>query len=40
MMKLIIVGSKGRMGQMLLTCAHRNPDLAVAGQIDLNDDLR
>lgn len=40
MTKLIIVGSKGRMGQALLTCAHRHPELQVAGQIDLGDDLR
>jgi len=40
MTKLIIVGSKGRMGQTLLTCAKRNPELQVVGQIDLGDDLR
>ena len=39
LVRLIIVGSKGRMGQMLLTCAARQPDLRVAGQIDLGDDL-
>jgi 4-hydroxy-tetrahydrodipicolinate reductase len=39
MTKLIIVGSKGRMGQALLACANRNPELEVAGQIDLGDDL-
>lgn len=39
MTRLIIVGSKGRMGQMLLACAARQPDLAIAGQIDLGDDL-
>jgi 4-hydroxy-tetrahydrodipicolinate reductase len=40
MTKLIIVGSKGRMGQVLLTCAARNPELQIVGQIDLGDDLR
>jgi 4-hydroxy-tetrahydrodipicolinate reductase len=40
MTKLIIVGSKGRMGQALLTCADRNPEIKVVGQIDLGDDLR
>jgi 4-hydroxy-tetrahydrodipicolinate reductase len=40
MTKIIIVGSKGRMGQALLTCAARQPELKVAGQIDLGDDLR
>jgi len=37
--KLIIAGAKGRMGQTLVTCAERIPDLQVAGQIDLGDDL-
>jgi 4-hydroxy-tetrahydrodipicolinate reductase len=39
MTKLIITGSKGRMGQALLTCAARNPELQVVGQIDAGDDL-
>jgi 4-hydroxy-tetrahydrodipicolinate reductase len=39
MTKLIITGAKGRMGQMLVACAERNPDLQVVGQIDLDDDL-
>ena len=34
MTKLIITGSKGRMGQMLVACASRNPDLQVVGQIE------
>jgi 4-hydroxy-tetrahydrodipicolinate reductase len=37
--KLIITGSKGRMGLMLLDCAARLPDLKVTGQVDLGDDL-
>lgn len=40
MTRLIIVGAKGRMGQALLACAARQPDLKVTGQIDLGDDLR
>jgi len=39
MTKIIIVGSKGRMGQALLTCAARIPDLKVVAQIDQGDDL-
>jgi 4-hydroxy-tetrahydrodipicolinate reductase len=40
MTKLVICGSKGRMGQMLLACAARNPQLQVVGQVDMGDDLR
>jgi 4-hydroxy-tetrahydrodipicolinate reductase len=40
MTRIIITGSKGRMGQMLLACAGRNPALQVTGQIDQGDDLR
>jgi len=39
MTRLVIVGSKGRMGQMLLACAARQPELQVVGQVDLGDDL-
>lgn len=39
MTKLIITGAKGRMGQTLVACAERHPDVQVAGQIDLDDDL-
>jgi 4-hydroxy-tetrahydrodipicolinate reductase len=39
MTKVIITGSKGRMGQTLVACAARMPDLKVVGQIDLGDDL-
>ncbi len=38
--KIIITGSKGRMGRALVACAARNPELVVAGQIDAGDDLR
>ena len=40
MTKVIITGSKGRMGQMLIGCAARIPELEVVGQIDQGDDLR
>ena len=40
MTRIIITGSKGRVGQALLACAARNPELQVAGQVDLGDDLR
>ena len=39
MINLIITGSKGRMGQMLLACAPRHPELRITGQIDQGDDL-
>jgi len=40
MTKLVIVGSQGRMGQMLIACARRQPETKIVGQIDLGDDLR
>ena len=39
MTKIIIIGSKGRMGHALLACAGRLPQLEVVGQIDVGDDL-
>jgi 4-hydroxy-tetrahydrodipicolinate reductase len=39
MTRIIITGSKGRMGQALVSCASRIPELQVAGQIDMGDDL-
>ena len=39
MTKLIINGSKGRMGQTLIQCASQNPDLEVVAEVDLGDDL-
>jgi len=39
MTKIIIVGSKGRMGCALLACAAGRPDLQVVGQVDLGDNL-
>ena len=40
MIRLIIAGSKGRMGRALLACAPHFPDLQVVGQIDQGDELR
>ncbi len=40
MTRLIIAGSKGRMGQALLRCAEAVPGLAVASQFDQGQDLR
>lgn len=40
MTRVIITGSKGRMGKMLATRAANFPDLQVTGQIDVGDDLR
>jgi 4-hydroxy-tetrahydrodipicolinate reductase len=40
MTRIIITGSKGRMGQMLVACAPQHPELRIAGQIDQGDDLR
>ena len=39
MSRIIINGSKGRMGQTLLACAPRHSKLQVVGQIDQGDDL-
>jgi 4-hydroxy-tetrahydrodipicolinate reductase len=39
MTKIIITGSKGRMGQMLVSCAKSFRDLQIVGQIDQGDDL-
>jgi 4-hydroxy-tetrahydrodipicolinate reductase len=40
MTKIIITGSKGRMGQTLRNCASHNPEVRVVGEIDEGDDLR
>lgn len=40
MTRVIITGSKGRMGQALISCASRMPELQVTGQIDVGDELR
>jgi 4-hydroxy-tetrahydrodipicolinate reductase len=39
MTKVIITGSKGRMGQALIACASKLPALQVVGAIDQGDDL-
>ena len=39
MAKIIITGSKGRMGQALIACAKHFHDLEIVGQIDQGDDL-
>ena len=39
MPKIIITGSRGRMGQMLIACAEVIPELEVVGQVDVGDDL-
>ena len=40
MTRIIITGSKGRMGKALSDCAGRDPALRIAGLIDQGDDLR
>lgn len=39
MTRIVINGSKGRMGQALLTCAARMPEIQVIAGIDVGDDL-
>lgn len=39
MIKVIITGSKGRMGRALLACAPAHAELQIAAQIDQGDDL-
>src|SRR6266404_2193719 len=39
MTRLIITGSKGRMGRTLVACAAHHVDLQVAGQIDQGDEI-
>lgn len=39
MVKVIICGSKGRMGQMLIECAGRMDGIEVVGEIDMGDNL-
>jgi 4-hydroxy-tetrahydrodipicolinate reductase len=38
-LKVVIYGSKGRMGQALISCALENPNLEVVGTIDSGDSL-
>ncbi|MBU6411155.1 MAG: 4-hydroxy-tetrahydrodipicolinate reductase, partial [Verrucomicrobia bacterium] len=39
MLRMIITGAKGRMGQAVAACAKNFPGVAVAGRIDQGDDL-
>ena len=39
MTRIIITGSKGRMGQALVACAARQPEVKIVGQVDQGDDL-
>lgn len=39
MTRLLIHGSKGRMGKALVACAAEDPDLIVAAEIDAGDDF-
>ena len=39
MTRILINGCKGRMGQALLACAARIPDVQITGQVDQGDDL-
>ena len=39
MTRVIITGSKGRMGTALLACLPQHPELQLAGQIDQGDDI-
>ncbi|HEU5124702.1 MAG TPA: 4-hydroxy-tetrahydrodipicolinate reductase [Verrucomicrobiae bacterium] len=39
MTRIIITGSKGRMGQALISCAAKIPELEVVGTIDQGEDL-
>jgi 4-hydroxy-tetrahydrodipicolinate reductase len=39
MTRIIITGSKGRMGQALIGCAAKVPELQITGLIDQGDDL-
>lgn len=40
MTRIVITGSKGRMGKALVACVPQHVELQVAGQIDQGDDLR
>jgi len=40
MIKLVVNGSKGRMGQAILGLAKQDADFSVVGEVDLGDDIR
>src|SRR5882724_7881034 len=39
MLRLLINGAKGRMGQMLIGCAKEIPGLAIGAGVDVGDDF-
>jgi 4-hydroxy-tetrahydrodipicolinate reductase len=39
MTKILINGSKGRMGQALISCAAEHPNLQIVGAVDQGDDI-
>jgi 4-hydroxy-tetrahydrodipicolinate reductase len=39
MTRVLITGAKGRMGQTLVACAERMPDLNVSAAVDIGDDV-
>lgn len=39
-LRLLINGARGRMGQMLITCAQENADLTIGAAIDVGDDFK
>jgi dihydrodipicolinate reductase len=38
-LRLLINGARGRMGQTVVSCAKTDPEIEIAGQIDIGDDL-
>ena len=38
-LRLLINGARGRMGQTVVSCANTDPEIEIAGQIDIGDDL-
>jgi 4-hydroxy-tetrahydrodipicolinate reductase len=40
MTRVVITGAKGRMGQALINCATRFPDLQITGKVDVGDDIK
>lgn len=40
MTRIIITGSKGRMGKAVVACAPNHPELEIVGQVDQGDDLQ
>jgi len=39
MTKIVINGYKGRMGQTIISCAAKMPDINIVGKIDIGDSL-